>query len=95
MQAKLTSGGALDVMLDQPAQAQSELHLQRCIERLVISGTPESVADQILGFRRDVGPFGTLLYVGHDWVEPELARRSMELMTREVMPRVNKALAMA
>jgi alkanesulfonate monooxygenase SsuD/methylene tetrahydromethanopterin reductase-like flavin-dependent oxidoreductase (luciferase family) len=59
----------------------------------VIAGTPESVAEQILAFRREVGGFGTLLYTGHDWVEPALARRSMELMAREVMPRVNKALA--
>jgi hypothetical protein len=27
-----------------------------------------------------------------DWAEPRLARRSMELMATEVMPRVNKAL---
>ncbi len=66
---------------------------ERCLERLVIAGTPGSVADQILAFRREVGEFGTLLYTGHDWVEPALARRSMELMAREVIPRVNKALA--
>ena len=95
MQTKLARGGALDVMRDEPAQPDGELGLQRCLERLVISGTPDSVADQILAFRRDVGEFGTLLYAGHDWAEPELARRSMELMTREVMPRVNKALTMA
>ena len=35
---------------------------------------------------------GALLYTGHDWVEPAIARRSMELMAREVMPRVNAAL---
>jgi hypothetical protein len=27
-----------------------------------------------------------------DWVEPALARRSMELMATEVMPRVNRAI---
>ena len=55
----------------------------------VIAGTPQSVAEQIVALRREVGEFGTLLYTGHDWVEPELARRSMELMAREVLPRVN------
>ena len=93
MQAKLASGGALDVMLDDPSQPASQLGLERCLERLVITGTPRSVAEQILRFREEVGAFGTLLYTGHDWVEPELARRSMELMAREVMPRVNQALA--
>ena len=60
-------------------------------EPLVIAGTPRSVADQLLAFREAVGPFGTLLYTGHDWVDPTLARRSMELMAREVLPRVNEA----
>lgn len=95
MQAKLANGGALDVMRDDPSQSEPELSLQRCLERLVIAGTPDAVAQRILEFRRRVGEFGTLLYTGHDWVEPELARRSMELMAREVMPRVDKALAMA
>ncbi len=56
---------------------------------LVIAGTPESVVEQILAFRREVGAFGTLLYTGHDWVDPALARRSMELMANEVMPRIS------
>ena len=59
--------------------------------RLVIAGTPQSVAEQIVAFRKEVGPFGTLLYTGHDWVDPVLARRSMELMAREVIPLVNQA----
>ena len=45
-------------------------------------------ADEILAFRERVGPFGTLLYTGHDWVDPTLARTSMELMRSEVWPRV-------
>ena len=53
-----------------------------------IAGTPESVADQILAFRDEVGEFGTLLYTGHDWADPALAKRSMELMANEVWPRV-------
>jgi len=93
MRTKLAGGQALDVMRDHPDQADSELALERCVERLVIAGTAETVADRILALRREVGEFGTLLYTGHDWVEPGLARRSMELMAREVMPRVNRALA--
>jgi alkanesulfonate monooxygenase SsuD/methylene tetrahydromethanopterin reductase-like flavin-dependent oxidoreductase (luciferase family) len=95
MREKLASAGALDVMRDHPGQPDSELAPERCLERLVIAGTPESVAEQILAFRREVGEFGTLLYTGHDWVEPALARRSMELMAREVIPRVNTALALS
>ena len=88
MRTKLAKGGALDVMRDDPEQSDSDLTLERCVERLVIAGTPRSVAERIRELRDEVGAFGTLLYTGHDWVEPALARRSMELMAKEVWPRV-------
>jgi alkanesulfonate monooxygenase SsuD/methylene tetrahydromethanopterin reductase-like flavin-dependent oxidoreductase (luciferase family) len=60
--------------------------------KLVLAGTVNSVVDQILAFREKVGPFGTLYYPCHDWVDPKLARRSMQLMAEQVMPKVNSAL---
>jgi alkanesulfonate monooxygenase SsuD/methylene tetrahydromethanopterin reductase-like flavin-dependent oxidoreductase (luciferase family) len=93
MRAKLAKAGALDIMRDFPGQPDSELTTGRCLERLVIAGTPQSVADQILEFRDEVGEFGTLLYTGHDWVEPPLAKRSMELMATEVWPRIERAVS--
>jgi alkanesulfonate monooxygenase SsuD/methylene tetrahydromethanopterin reductase-like flavin-dependent oxidoreductase (luciferase family) len=60
--------------------------------KLVIAGTVNSVVEQILAFRDKVGPFGTLYYPCHDWVDPVLARRSMQLMAEQVMPKVNAAL---
>jgi alkanesulfonate monooxygenase SsuD/methylene tetrahydromethanopterin reductase-like flavin-dependent oxidoreductase (luciferase family) len=58
----------------------------------VIAGGVDSVVEQILKFRETIGDFGTLLYCGHDWVDPKLARRSMQLMAEQVMPRVNAAI---
>jgi alkanesulfonate monooxygenase SsuD/methylene tetrahydromethanopterin reductase-like flavin-dependent oxidoreductase (luciferase family) len=92
MKTKLARSGSLDVMRDFPGQPDSEISIQRCVERLVIAGTPESVAAQILAFRHEVGPFGTLLHTGHDWADPVLARRSIELMATEVRPRIDRAL---
>jgi alkanesulfonate monooxygenase SsuD/methylene tetrahydromethanopterin reductase-like flavin-dependent oxidoreductase (luciferase family) len=60
--------------------------------KLVIAGTVDSVVEQILAFREKTGPFGTLYYPCHDWVDAKLARRSMELMAERVMPKVNAAL---
>jgi hypothetical protein len=50
------------------------------------------VVDEILAFREQVGDFGTLLYAGHDWLDPKLAKRSMTLMAEKVMPAVNAAI---
>jgi alkanesulfonate monooxygenase SsuD/methylene tetrahydromethanopterin reductase-like flavin-dependent oxidoreductase (luciferase family) len=61
-------------------------------DKLVIHGSPEKVADQILAFRDEVGDFGTLLYAGKDWLDRDLGRRSMILMAEKVMPLVNRAL---
>ncbi len=87
--------GALDVIRDFAGQPDSELSTARCIERLVIAGTVQSVAEQILAFRSEVGEFGTLLYTGHDWADPALARRSMELMANEVWPLIDQSLSQA
>jgi alkanesulfonate monooxygenase SsuD/methylene tetrahydromethanopterin reductase-like flavin-dependent oxidoreductase (luciferase family) len=88
MRTKLAKSNALDIMRDLPGQPDSELATQRILERLVIAGTPSQVAGQILKFRDEVGPFGTLLYTGHDWADPALARRSMQLVANEVWPRL-------
>ncbi len=61
-------------------------------QRLVIAGTVDSVVDQLLRFRETVGDFGTLLYACHDWVDPALGKRSMQLMAEQVMPRLNAAI---
>ena len=73
-------------------QDDAELTEDYLVDRLVLCGTVNRVVDQILALREQAGEFGELVYAGMDWVDPLLARRSMELMATEVMPRVNRAL---
>ncbi|NQU71512.1 MAG: LLM class flavin-dependent oxidoreductase, partial [Rhodospirillales bacterium] len=89
---KLVAGGRANLFKEDQSMADGDLDLDHIVKTLVIAGTAESVADQILEFRETVGDFGTLVYAGHDWVDPALGRRSMELMAHEVMPRVNEAI---
>ena len=70
----------------------SAVTLERLLERLVLCGSVNRVVDQILALREQAGAFGELVYAGMDWVDPALAKRSMELMASEVMPRVNRAI---
>ena len=92
MMMKHSRIGGLYLFRTHPNQSDSEVTLSQALQTQVIAGTAESVVEQLLRFRDEVGPFGTLLYTGHDWADPRLARRSMELMATEVMPRVNEAL---
>ena len=73
-------------------QDDRELTDDYMVDRLVLCGTVNNVVDQILKLREETGDFGELVYAGMDWVDPELAKRSMELMATEVMPRVNAAI---
>jgi len=66
--------------------------LERLLGELVLCGTVDEVVDQLLALRERSGDFGEIVYAGMDWVDPKLARRSMELMANEVMPRVNRAI---
>ena len=60
---------------------------------MIIAGSPRRVLDQLVALRDEVGHFGTLLMAGHDWDRPELWRRSMELLARDVMPRFGAHVA--
>jgi alkanesulfonate monooxygenase SsuD/methylene tetrahydromethanopterin reductase-like flavin-dependent oxidoreductase (luciferase family) len=75
-----------------PAQDDGELTDDYLVDRLVLCGTVNSVVDQILALREEVGEFGELVYAGMDWGDAALAKRSMELMATEVMPRVNQEI---
>ncbi len=92
MMRKLIGNGRPELFKEDRAMPDSAVSLEYVLDRLVICGTVESVVDQILTFRERVGDFGTLVYAGTDWVDARLARRSMELMASEVMPRVNRAI---
>jgi alkanesulfonate monooxygenase SsuD/methylene tetrahydromethanopterin reductase-like flavin-dependent oxidoreductase (luciferase family) len=92
MMRKLIGNGRPELFKHDRSLPDEAITLDYVLDSLVICGTVSSVVDQILAFREKIGDFGTLLYAGHDWVNPTLGRRSMELMATEVMPRVNRAI---
>jgi alkanesulfonate monooxygenase SsuD/methylene tetrahydromethanopterin reductase-like flavin-dependent oxidoreductase (luciferase family) len=57
---------------------------------LIIAGSPRRVLDQLVALREETGHFGTLLMGGHDWDQPRLWQRSMELLATDVMPKFSK-----
>jgi len=93
--AKLKKNGRANLFKDDPNMSDDDVTLDYVLDRLVIWGTPDKVADEVLTFRDQVGPFGTLLYAGHDWADVTLARRSKVLLAEKVLPMVNSAAAEA
>ena len=84
--------GRFNVFKDYQDQPDSDITLDKVLGDLVIKGSVDSVVDQILALREVTGDFGEIVYAGMDMVDPNLAKRSMELMATEVLPRVNKAI---
>ncbi len=90
---KMIAGKRQVIFKNDPSEPDSAITEDRVLDNLVIHGSVNSVVDQILKLREEAGDFGELVYAGMDWVDPQLAKRSMELMATEVMPRVNQAIA--
>jgi alkanesulfonate monooxygenase SsuD/methylene tetrahydromethanopterin reductase-like flavin-dependent oxidoreductase (luciferase family) len=89
---KRKARGQADIYKHDLSMPDAAVTVEYLLDTLVICGGVNSVVDQLLAFRETIGDFGTLLYAGHDWVDPRLARRSMELMAEKVMPAVNAAI---
>ena len=89
---KLGGKGRIGLFAAYPNQPENLITLEQSLETQVIAGTVNSVTDQILALREEIGSFGTLVYTGIDWADKKLGMRSMELMADKVMPMVNSAL---
>ncbi len=92
MRAKMKRGNRLYVFKSHKEQPDEEITHDYVMDNCVFYGTVNKVVDQILAMREETGDFGELVYAGMDWVDPKLAKRSMQLMAEEVMPRVNTAI---
>jgi alkanesulfonate monooxygenase SsuD/methylene tetrahydromethanopterin reductase-like flavin-dependent oxidoreductase (luciferase family) len=89
---KLKMNGRIELFKTRRDQPDEEVTLDTVCDALITYGTPDKVADEILAYRERVGDFGTLLYAGKDWRDPELGRRSMVLMAEKVLPKINAAV---
>ncbi len=89
---KLIKNGRAELFKTSRDMPDSAVTIDFIMDNLVIWGSPNKVADELLAFRENVGDFGTLLYAGHDWVDRDLARRSMILAAEKVLPVVNAGI---
>ena len=89
MLTKMKQAGRLELFKTSRDMPDDAVTLDFVCENLVTWGTPDKVADELNAFRAEVGPFGTMLYAGHDWADRDLGRRSMQLLAEKVLPRVD------
>ena len=85
-------GKRLYVFKSHKDQPDEEITIDHVMNHCVIHGGVNKVVDALLALREEVGDFGELVYAGMDWVDPAMAKRSMQLLAEQVMPRVNAAI---
>jgi alkanesulfonate monooxygenase SsuD/methylene tetrahydromethanopterin reductase-like flavin-dependent oxidoreductase (luciferase family) len=73
-----------------PAMPDSEVTLDYLCDNIWLVGSPETVAKKIAALHDAVGGFGMLLAIAHEWQPREPWERSMTLLSREVLPRLEK-----
>jgi len=74
-------------------QADSDCNLDYFMNEVIIAGDPDHVAAEVLALRERIGPFGTLVLTAHDWDNRDHWERSLRLFCREVLPRLQRAIA--
>ena len=82
-QAKL-----LNILKTDPEMPDSEVTIEYLLDNIWIVGSPDEVADKLRRLYHDVGGFGVLLAMGHEWQPEDKWTNSMKLLAEEVMPRV-------
>ena len=77
-----------DVFKKDPDMADSGVTLDYLLDNTWIVGSPDDVAHQIRQLYNDVGGFGILLAMAHEWEPRDQWVHSMTLLKNEVMPRL-------
>ena len=81
--------GMLQLLKNDPNMADSDVTIEYLVDNLFIVGNVDEVAQKLNDLKGEVGQFGTLLAMGHEW-DPEGAwQQSMSLLKNEVLPKLS------
>jgi alkanesulfonate monooxygenase SsuD/methylene tetrahydromethanopterin reductase-like flavin-dependent oxidoreductase (luciferase family) len=78
-----------------PAMSDADCHLDYLMTEQIIAGDVDAVLGRLLDLIEETGPFGTLVLMGYDWDDRASWLHSLELFSRELMPALNRAVAVA
>jgi alkanesulfonate monooxygenase SsuD/methylene tetrahydromethanopterin reductase-like flavin-dependent oxidoreductase (luciferase family) len=84
----LTGAKMLHIMKHDPEVPDAEVTPEYLVKNLCIVGDAKSCVDQLEGLWETTGGFDTLLMIAHDWDDRPLWERSMDLLAKEVVPKL-------
>ena len=68
--------------------ADSDVTLEYLVDNVWIVGSPDTVTEKLRELYDDLGGFGVLLAMGHEWQPKDKWIDSMTWLIEEVMPRL-------
>jgi alkanesulfonate monooxygenase SsuD/methylene tetrahydromethanopterin reductase-like flavin-dependent oxidoreductase (luciferase family) len=80
----LKASNMLHIMKEDPSLPDSDVTLEYVLKNLCIIGDPMECTRQLHGLKENIGSFGTLLMIAHDWDDKSKWLRSMDLLVNEV-----------
>ena len=78
----------LDLAKTDPDMSDADVTLEYLLDNIWVVGDPDEVAAQLRRLYDEVGGFGVLLAMGHEWEPRDEWVHSMTLLRQEVMPRL-------
>ena len=78
----------LDLTKADPDMPDSEVTPEYLVDNVWIVGSPDDVTEKLQQLHNDVGGFGALLAMDHEWDPKEEWLHSMKLLKEEVLPRL-------
>jgi alkanesulfonate monooxygenase SsuD/methylene tetrahydromethanopterin reductase-like flavin-dependent oxidoreductase (luciferase family) len=79
-----------DMLKVDAAMPDAEVTLEYLCDNIWIVGSPDTVARKLAKLSGDVGGFGTLLVIAHEWTPRGAWERSMRLLKDKVVPRLGR-----
>jgi alkanesulfonate monooxygenase SsuD/methylene tetrahydromethanopterin reductase-like flavin-dependent oxidoreductase (luciferase family) len=78
----------LDLLKTDPDMPDSAVTPEYLVDNIWVVGSPDEVTQKLEALYEDVGGFGVLLAMGHEWQPREKWVSSMTMLARAVAPRL-------
>ncbi len=78
----------LDLMKVDPDMPDSEVTPEYLVDNIWVVGSPDDVTEKLRRLYDEVGGFGVLLAMGHEWQPRDKWLNSMTVLAKEVIPRL-------
>ncbi len=84
----LSQEGRMSIFKNDPDMPDSDVTIDYLIDNVFIVGSADEVTQKLNDLSGELGGFGTLLAMGHEWEPYGAWYESMSALAKEVLPKV-------